>query len=151
VATDLLDRSLNGDYCAICGQFHVDPFQVGGEVAEKARIFLEGVLDYARERGIPILSAQEWLDFTDLRHDTELTSLTWDPAASTLTFRLLPPNQPASTLTLLLPARHNERTLVSVNVDDVTMPVTSRLELGGAEYASFVISAQEHLFRALYA
>jgi hypothetical protein len=151
VATDLLDRSLNGDYCAICGQFHVDPFQVGGEVAEKARIFLEGVLDYARERGIPILSAQEWLDFTDLRHDTDLTSLTWDPAASTLTFRLLPPNQPASTLTLLLPARHNERTLVSVNVDDVTMPVTSRLALGGVEYASFVISAQEHLFRALYA
>ncbi len=150
VAKDLLDRSLNGDYCAICGQFHVDPFQLGGDPAEKSGIFLDGVLDYAKERGIPILSAQEWLAFTDMRHDADLVNVTWDSTASTLTFNLLPPNQPDSTLTLLLPARHQDKTLASVSLNDVTMPSTSRLVLGGVEYALFVVSAQEHSVRASY-
>ncbi|MCK6540374.1 MAG: twin-arginine translocation signal domain-containing protein [Anaerolineales bacterium] len=149
-AADLLDRSLHGDYSAICGQFHVDPFQVGGEPAEKAGIFLEGTLDFARERGIPILSAQEWLRFTDLRHDADFTSLVWDAAASALTFHLLPPNQPDSTLTVLLPIRHAEKTLASVNVDDVTTTLDKRLVLGGVEYALVIVSAQEHVIRAGY-
>lgn len=150
VAKDLLDRSLNGDYCALCGQFHVDPFQVGGDPAEKARIFLENTLDYAQARGIPIISSQEWLDFTDLRHDTAFTDVTWDSAASTLTLRLVPPNKPDATLTALLPARHAEKTLASVSVDGVTTPADNRLVLGGAEYALFIVSAQEHIMRADY-
>ncbi|MBI4761650.1 MAG: twin-arginine translocation signal domain-containing protein [Chloroflexota bacterium] len=150
VAKDLLDRSLNGDYCALCGQFHVDPFQVGGDPAEKARIFLENTLDYAQARGIPILSSKEWLDFTDLRHDTAFTDVTWDSAASTLTLRLVPPNKPDATLTVLLPARHAEKTLASVSVDGVTTPADNRLVLGGAEYALFIVSAQEHIFQAAY-
>jgi hypothetical protein len=150
VAKDLLDRSLNGDYCALCAQFHVDPFQVGGEPAEKAAIFLEGVLDYAKQLGVPILSAQEWLDFTDLRHDADFTDITWDAAASTLTFRLLPPDQPASTLTVLIPLRHAGKTLASLSVDGVTTPTDNRLVLGGAEYALVIVSAQEHAIRATY-
>jgi hypothetical protein len=151
VAKDLLDHSVkNGDYCAICGQFHVDPFQVGGEPAEKGGIFLEGTLDYAKELGVPILSGEEWLSFTDLRHDADFTDVTWDSAASTLTFRLLPPNQSDSTLTVLLPVFHAGKTLTSVSVDGVTTPINSRLELGGAEYALVIGSAQEHALRALY-
>lgn len=150
VAKDLLDHSLSGDYCALCGQFHVDPFQMGGDPAEKGGIFLEGTLDYAKERGIPILSAQEWLAFTDLRHDTDFTDVTWDSAASTLTFKLLPPNQPAATLTVLLPARHADKTLTSVLVDDVTTSLNTRLVLGGVEYALLIVSAQEHFIQAVF-
>lgn len=151
VAKHLLDRSLDGDYCAIGGQFHVDPFQLGGDPAEKGGIFLEGTLDYAKARGIPILSAQEWLDFTDLRHDTDLANVTWDSTASLLTFRLLPPNQPASTLTALLPSLHADKTLTSVSVDGVTTPMDNRLVLGGVEYVLVIVGAHEHLFQAAYA
>ncbi len=150
VAEDLFDRSLNGDYCALCGQFHVDPFQLGGDPAEKSGIFLEGTLDHARERGVPILSAQEWLGFTDLRHDADLTGIVWDAAASVLTFRLLPPNQPDATLTILLPLRHAEKSLASVRVDGVTASLKDRLVLGGVEYALLIVSAQEHVIRAAY-
>lgn len=150
VAKDLLDRSLNGDYCALCGQFHVDPFQVGGDPAEKARIFLENTLDYAQARSIPILSAQEWLDFTDLRHDANFTDVIWDSAASTLTLRLIPPHKADATLTVLLPLRHAEKTLASVSVDGVTTPIDSRLVLGGAEYALVIVSAEEYLLQADY-
>jgi hypothetical protein len=151
VSKYILDRSVkDGDYCAICGQFHVDPFQVGGDPAEKGGIFLEGTLDYARELGVPILSGEEWLAFTDLRHDANFADVTWDGNASTLTFNLLPPNQPASTLTVLLPIFHAGKTLTSVSVDGVTTPINSRLELGGADYALVIVSAEEHAFRALY-
>lgn len=150
VARDLFNRSLRGDYCAIGGQFHIDPFQMGGGPAEKGALFLEAVLDYAQERGIPILSAQEWLDFTDLRHDADFTDLAWDPAASLLTFRLLPPTRPDATLTILLPVRHAEKTLASASVDNVTTPASTRLVLGGAEYALLIVGAQEHIIEALY-
>lgn len=150
VAKHLLDRSLDGDYCAIGGQFHVDPFQLGGDPAEKGGIFLEGALDYAQQLGVPILSAQEWLDFTDLRHESNFADMVWDSNASTLTFRLLPPEQPDSTLTVLLPITHTDKTLSTISVDHVTTSTSTRLVLGGVEYALVIVSAQEHLFQAMY-
>jgi hypothetical protein len=151
VSKYILDRSVkHGDYCAICGQFHVDPFQMGGDPAEKGGIFLEGTLDYAKELGVPILSGEEWLDFTDLRHESNFTGLVWDSSASTLTFNLLPPNQPDSTLTVLLPLEHVNQTITSVRVDGVTTPIGSRLILGNLEYALVIVSAQEHTIQLKY-
>ena len=151
VTKELLDRSVeHGDYCAICGQFHIDPFQLGGEPAEKGGVFLEGSLDYAKQLGVPIISAQEWLDFTDLRHDANFTDMVWDSNASTLTFNLLPPKQESSTLTILLPILHAEKTLSAVHVGDVTTPINARLVLGGVEYAQVILSAQEHKIEAVY-
>ncbi len=150
VSSRLLESSVNGDYCAICGQFHVDPFQLGGDPAEKGRIFLEGTLDQANRLGVPIISAQEWLDFTDLRHESNFMDVTWDSNASTLTFNLLPLTKPDPTLTVLLPVRHASQTLSSVKVDSVTTPIGSRLVLGGAEYALVIVSAQEHTIQSTY-
>ena len=142
----LLDRSVtHGDYCAIGGQFHIDPFQLGGDPAEKGGIFLEGTLDYARQLGVPIMSAQEWLAFTDLRHEANFTEMVWDSTASTLTFHLLSPNQSDATLTVLLPARHAGKFISGLQVDGVTTPLDSRLVLGGAEYAAVFVSVQAHI------
>ena len=91
VSKYLLDRSVkNGDYCAIAGQFHIDPFQIGGEVAEKASAFLEGTLSYAQELGVPIWSAQEWLSFTETRHDATLGDVRWDRVSKRLEFQSSP-------------------------------------------------------------
>jgi hypothetical protein len=167
VSKYLLDRSVkNGDYCAIGGQFHVDPFQLGGDPAEKGGIFLEGTLDYARELGVPIWSAQEWLYFSDLRHDSNFTEMVWDASASSLILRLtqdaalrlaqdealslLPFDEPESTLTVLLPMRHGDKTLSASSVDDVSTPFTSRLVLGNVEYAPVTLSAKEHTIRLTY-
>jgi len=151
VAKYLLDRSVkHGDYCAIGGQFHVDPFQLGGDPAEKGGIFLEGTLDYARELGIPILSAQEWLDFSDLRHDTDFVDMVWDSSASSLTFKLLPRNESGSNLTVLLPTQFAEKTLSSASVDGVTTSLANRLVLGGEEYALIIVNTQEHAIQSIY-
>jgi hypothetical protein len=151
VAKSLLDRSVKyNDYCAIGGQFHVDPFQIGGDPAEKGRIFLEGTLDYAQQIGVPILSAQEWLYFVDLRHDTEFVDMIWDSSASTLTFNLIPPDQPESTLSILLPLHHANKTISSVSVGGVTTAVISRLVLGSQEYVLVIVKAQKQFIRATY-
>jgi hypothetical protein len=151
VSKYLLDRSVkHNDYCAIGGQFHVDPFQMGGDPAEKGGSFLEGTLDYAQQIGIPILSAQEWLDFTDLRHESNFTNMLWDSNASTLTFNLLPLNQPISTLTVLIPTQYAEKNLSTTSVDGVKTSPHAHLVLGGTEYAQIIVSAQEHKLIAAY-
>jgi len=151
VAKYLLDRSVKyGDYCAIGGQFHVDPFQLGGDPAEKGGIFLEGTLDYANELGVPILSAEEWLVFTELRHDSEFADIVWDTNASTLTFRLLPPATTESTLTVLIPLDHVNKTLTSLKVDGVTTSSNNRLVLGGAEFVLVILGTQEHTIQSVY-
>jgi hypothetical protein len=159
VAKNLLDRSAkSGDYCAIGGQFHVDPFQMGGDPAKKAGIFLEGTLDYARELGVPIWSAQEWQHFSDLRHESGFGELAWDANTSTLTFRLaqkaslrLPAASPLeSTLTVLLPLHHAHANLSTLCVDGTRLPLTSSLVLGNGEFALVTVSPGEHTFRASY-
>jgi len=153
VSKYLLDRSVKqNDYCAIGGQFHVDPFQLGGDPAEKGRIFLEGTLDYANQLDVPILSAQEWLDFTDLRHDTNFTDMVWDSNASTLTFNLIPPHfKIRFTLTVLIPLEYDDKTLISIkNENGVTAFVLGRLVLGSTEYELIIVSAEEQTITAKY-
>jgi hypothetical protein len=99
---------------------------------------------------VPIWSAQKWLRFTDLRHDANFADMAWEPNAATLTFRLLPPNRPDSTLTILLPARHGEKSISKLSVDGVTTPSSTRLVLGSAEYVQVILSAQEHVIKAAY-
>lgn len=152
VVKDLLDRSVKkGDFAALGGQFHIDPFQLGGDPAEKASVFLDGALAYAADLGVPIWSAREWLDFTERRHQTGFADVTWDSAASSLTFRLLPSNPSDSTLTVLLPARHADKAIDRASMDGVTTPVTDRLVLGNVEYILMSVSAQEHTIKAFYA
>lgn len=151
VAKALFERSLTGEYTAICGQFHVDPFQLGGDPAEKGALFLEGTLASAEQLEIPILSAVEWLRFTDLRHDTQFTQLVWDAPASTLRFRLLPPNESAATLTILLPTSHAGKSLTALAVEGVTTPPMGRLVLGNAEYDLLLVPAREQSIQAIYA
>ncbi len=151
VAKSLLDRSVNqGDYCALGAQFHVDPFQVGGEAAEKAALFLEGTLDSARELDVPMISAQEWLTFTEDRAESRLENLMWDSHASSLTFSLYPPEGAVSPLDVMIPLRHNSKSLVTLSVDGLTESYRKQ-RVGGVEYASVTVKAKSHTIRASYA
>ena len=151
VSKYLLDRSVKyGDYCAIGGQFHIDPFQLGGDPAEKGRIFLEGTLNYANELDVPILSAQEWLWFTDARHESNFDAVTWNASASSLTFNLLPSESLLSTLTVLIPTTHAGKFISSISIDGVTTLIKTRLVLGGVEYAQAIVPSKKMTIKAAY-
>ena len=152
VVKGLLDRSVkHNDFSALGGQFHIDPFQLGGDPAEKASVFLDGALAYAAELGVPIWSAHEWLQFTEERHESNFTNLSWDPNASRLTLNLTPSAGAGSRLTMLIPASHSGKKLESLTVNGVTTPTKLRLVLGNVEYALVVVPAQEQVFKASYA
>ncbi len=146
----LLDRSVKqGDHTAITAQFHVDPFQVGGEAAQKASIFLEGTLSYAQELGIPIWSADEWLNFSDIRHKTKLVNISWNAETKRLQFDLDAPTQSDQILTVMVPIRHNDVNLSAVEVDGSRSEYIER-KLGATLYACVPVNADAHQFRAAY-
>lgn len=150
VAKYLFDRSINhGDYCAIGSQFHIDPFQVGGEPAEKAAQFLDGTLRYAQEQGIPIWSAEEWLEFTQLRHDSTMQEMVWEPDAGRLGFSLLSKNDRDLTLEIMVPLRHNGQEISIIQVDGADSPYQNRV-VGGVEYACVHVASPSHQFMISY-
>lgn len=151
VVKNLLDRSVkNNDFSALGGQFHIDPFQLGGDPAQKASEFLDGSLAYAAELGVPIWSAQEWLGFTEMRHESNFTDVTWDPNASSLTFHLSPLYQPDARLTILIPAEHADKNLSEIRVNGVTTSYSGRQVLGNMEYTQVMVSGQEHTIKVIY-
>jgi len=106
---------------ALALQAHVDPFAIGGEAAETQARWLEGVLDETAGRGIPIWSAQRWLEFVEARERTELEALRWDPESRTLHLRVTAPPVP-SRLTMALPLEVPGGRLSEVQIHGVSVP-----------------------------
>ena len=106
---------------ALALQAHVDPFAIGGEAAETQARWLEGVLDETAGRGIPIWSAQRWLEFVEARERTELEALRWDPESRTLHLRVTAPPVP-SRLTMALPLEVPGGRLSEVQLHGVSVP-----------------------------
>jgi hypothetical protein len=145
----LLDRSIQErEYCAIGGQFHVDPFQVGGEAAEKGRLFLMGVLTHARNADIPIWSAQHWSSFIKFRHQTKFVNLNWINQ-DRVQFQLSTPANLNHKLSVMLPMWQDDRKLVSIEIDGVQASLDTR-RVGGIEYALTVIESASKDFIATY-
>jgi hypothetical protein len=77
VSRELIDASLAGDYAALMTQFHVDYFTT-------AQTWIEGTLAYANAHGVPLWNADDWLSFTETRHDADYTDVAWDTGTQTL-------------------------------------------------------------------
>ena len=146
----LLRRSVeNGGYSAIAAQFHVDPFQVGGAAATKARRWMEGTLDLAVDLGLPIWSASDWLRFTRTRHDATFENIEWDPSARRASMRLVASSEEPLDLAVLVPLSHDGKRLSRVEVDGAAVACTERY-VGGVVYASASVSAQGHQLSVVY-
>jgi hypothetical protein len=106
-ATCIVDENLERYYTAIGFNTHPVSF------TQYARPFMEGFLAIARERRIPILTADEWLDFTLARYSAEFEGVEWKD--STLRFGLRRGEEAAQELTVMVPL--GERTVRQVAVD----------------------------------
>jgi hypothetical protein len=138
-----------GGASAIAVQCHVDAFQLGGEPAGRARVWLGGTLDAAVDLNVPIWSAREWLRFTVLRHDARFEDVRWEPTHRRLTLRLdVKPDEEAE-LTVLLPLHHDGARLAGIDVDGVSAPFDEQ-QLGSVTYASIAVSARARDFSVTY-
>lgn len=126
-----LDTSLQRDYSALAIMTQLD-YEGYGEV----RYFVSGLLDYARRRSVPSLTASEWLNFVETRRAARFTDVAWNEAAATLSFNVVATATPGVTLTALLPTIYNNRSLQSVSVDGT--PVAFKVDLVKADSYAFV-------------
>ncbi len=150
VSKYLFDQSISqGAYCAIAGQFHIDPFQVGGDAAEKAEKFLTGTLKYAQEKGIPIWSAQEWLAFTEARDVTNFQGITWDEAEKALRFEVVASKQHEFEITIMVPVKHSSYHLSFIELNQMAMSYQN-ITVGGVDYAYLGVDPHSQRIVARY-
>ena len=121
VSTTLLDASQAGGYSAIATQFHVDYYEFG-EVQD----WVDQTIDAAAARGVPIISAQRWLNYTEARAATIFTNMAWNGVTDTLTFSVdVPDGAEAQTVTLPAVFEGNPLNVVTVSGSAVTpIPVS---------------------------
>lgn len=149
ISDTLLTRSLAGEFFAIGTNFHVDPFAIGGEWIDEAIHWLEGTLDLANRYGVPIWSAKEWLNFTEIRHDTRLEDVQWHPDSNQLSLQLVAKEAPGIKLALLLPLKHGQADLAQIQVDGSAMVWRTR-DVGAVGYAWVTVDAGSHQLAATY-
>jgi hypothetical protein len=142
VSQQLIDASQAGDYAALMTQFHVD-------IYSSTHTWAEGTMDYARSHDIPIWNADQWLSFTETRHDAAYSDIVWTDANKTLTFNLSATATTGINLTTIVPLSYAGNGLQSVSVDG--QPVAYSVQtISSVDVAFVTVPAGNHTFTALY-
>jgi hypothetical protein len=142
VSRELIDASLAGDYAALMTQFHVDYFTT-------AQTWIEGTLAYANAHGVPLWNADDWLSFTETRHDADYTNVAWATGTQTLSFNLAATSTAGINLTTMLPLSYGGNNLLSVTVDGLPHSYSVQT-VNGVNVAFVSVPAGDHAFTALY-
>ncbi|MCC7353660.1 MAG: hypothetical protein IT330_07860 [Anaerolineae bacterium] len=154
VSETLLSRSVS-DHCAIAANFHPDIFFIHPLAADEKSYaaeaqWVEGTLDYVGAQGIPIWSAKQWLDFTEVRHDARFEQVEWHAVAQRLSFRLSPRQAADAELSVLVPLQHGKARMAQIEVDGKTVKHEQRT-VSGVAYAWVAVPAGSHQIAATYA
>ncbi len=144
VSRQLIDASQAGDYAALATQFHIDYYGFGDP-----QVWAEGTLDYANSLGVPIWSADQWLNFTEARHDAAYNNIAWDSSTRTLSFSVTATNTAGITLTHVLPLMYNGYGLQTVTMDG-SPRAFSQQTIKGQQVAFIETPAGTHSFTAAY-
>jgi len=142
VSQQMIDSSLGGDYAALMAQFHVDYYFGDSEV------WAEQTMQYAKLRGVPIWSADQWLTFTETRHDANYADIAWNAGASILTFNMTAAANPNVNLTTMLPL-YEGRDVKTITVDGAATSFSTQL-IKGVAYAFVTVPAGNHSFSVAY-
>ena len=122
-ALDLSLRTLNRCATDFHGVFHpyFHPIYLSGRGGIPTLRWFEGVLAEAQRRGVPSVSADEWLAFNDARRALEVEVTSWRPDPPQMSLTIRSP-QAVSGLTLLLPP-FRRRFLEAVTLDGEPLPL----------------------------
>jgi hypothetical protein len=149
VSRNLMQKSLNGAYCAITGQFHIDPFTFGGEIGDTAGRWLDGTLDFAASNNIPIWSAAKWLEFNEYRRNATINNLEWYPSTNTLRFNISSDMMGGVNPFILIPEDHITQHIVEVTIDGKMTSLVER-KVGGMNYCGVNVNSGDHIIEARY-
>lgn len=130
-------------------QCHIDPFLLGGDKARQVGRWLDETLDYATTYGLPVLSAERWLAFTEARAAARVARLAWDAAARRLAFELTLPANAGGAATLLLPLHHGAASLRAIRIDGEHTRHSERM-LAGRRYTAIHLPPGRRAIEADY-
>jgi hypothetical protein len=133
VSKKLFDQSLQSFPAVICGQFHIDPIAMGGEIAEEEKKFMEGTLEYAKSKGIPIISARNWLDFINQRMNSLITDVQLQKEEMKLEIKVQSPESSLWKTPLLVPANEEKYKLKVIEVNG-EQNTNTKMSLSGRDY-----------------
>jgi hypothetical protein len=126
----ILDRSLNNEvYSYISIKSHNDEYYF-------SRIPLMKMLDYARQKGIPVWTASKLLDFLRMRDSAKISDLGW--RGNNLSFEVDSKLEHANGLTVMLPFRHNERKIKGITLNGIDTRFNVK-QVKGALYAFITV------------
>ena len=108
-----------------------------------------GDLDYAYSQGVPMWNADQWLSFTQTRHDADYTNLVWDGSTGLLSFNINMTATAGMTPTTILPLSYGGRPLQSVAVDGGVYTYSTPM-IKGTNVAFVSIPAGNHSVNAVY-
>ena len=144
VSQQMIDASQAGDYAALMTQFHLDYY---GFTSVKA--WAESTMDYANTNNVPIWNADQWLSFTQTRHDANYNNVAWNSGTGNLTFDMAATATAGVNLTTILPLSHGGAPLLSVEVD--SSPVSYNTQtIKGVNVAFVTVAAGNHSFVVTY-
>ncbi|MCL4295970.1 MAG: hypothetical protein KJ077_09595 [Anaerolineae bacterium] len=144
VSKQLINASLGGDYAALMTQFHVDYY-----TGQPAQEWAEGTVDYANSQGVPVWNADQWLTFTETRHDANYGNIAWDDVNKVLTFNLSATLTTGVDLTTVLPLNYRGNDLEAITVDGLTANFSTET-IKGIDVAFVGVPAGNHSFVAHY-
>lgn len=133
VSYDLLDKSVADYHTVIPTQFHLD-YYTWGEV----RPWATGTMARAQQNGMPMWTAERWLDYTQARAATTLSAVEWVAGASALQFTATVPAG-AEPQTVMVPTSYNGSPVVSVQVNGTPAIVTTQT-INGRDVAMFAVA-----------
>ena len=105
-------------------------------------------MDYANAQSVPMWNADQWLQFTETRHDAEFTSIGWLGTSGLLSFNLSAPAN-GDTLSVLLPLSFDGREFHSALVDGA-LATDTVFTVNGRQHVLIQVSAGDHTFYAGY-
>lgn len=130
-------------------QCHIDPFAFGGVKAEMASAWFGGVLEHAAAHRVAIVSAEQWLDFTEMRDGAVMQGLVWDAAQRRLSFELIADGESDLLLELLVPVEHQRQELREIMVDGSPVAASDK-QVGGVRYGAVAITAGRRRLQIQY-
>jgi hypothetical protein len=128
VTRQLVDDSQAGGYSALTTQFHADVYPFG-----EVQPWVNGTLDYVAGLGVPIWTAEHWLNYTSARAATVVGTPSWNSSQRRASFNVTVPVG-AESQSVFLPASYSGRLVSTVTIDGVaasysTQTITGRSTL----------------------
>lgn len=145
--SEFFQASLDGSFAAVGVNCHADPYDMEDRWRLPAAALMTGTLAAAKAKGVPIWTAQRWLDFTTARQSARFEGLRWQEHK--LAFDLEAWEKPVDGLSVLIPLENGTSALHLVRVDGQTVRFTN-WQVGGVSYGLVSLAAGSHHLEAVY-